>query len=398
MNGLYFKDLFSSLYHNKVRTAFALLGIVMGVASLVLIVAAIQGSTLRARKIIQKLGPDSIFIVSGKMGAGPRHRTMTLTMEDVREISRLEGIFALTYGLIKPVRISAGKYAKTTTSFGVGPNWITSWNYHIDVGRDFTPNDFKNFRKVCIVGWDVANFLFPNQNPIGKVVIVEKTPFRIVGVYKRRGKTPQGRNMDDRIFIPYPIYKKVVFPLKEDYISLIRFRVRNMDEYNLILKETKQILSRRHNIKTELTIITPSLVKKVLSMISASLSMFLGLASITALVVGGFVLSSIFYINIYVRQWEIGLRRAMGATKRDILIRIMAESVVIAILGAIIGTAVGLLGVKIVLPLLSIPVVYPVEAFILAVAFSIAVGLIASYAPAKKAAEFEPVESLRSKV
>ncbi|SNR70714.1 ABC transporter permease [Desulfurobacterium atlanticum] len=398
MNGLYIKDLINSLYHNKVRTFFALLGIVMGVASLVLIVAAIQGSTLRARKVIEALGPDSIFIVSGRMGAGPRMRTMVLSMKDVREIGRLEGIFALTYGLVKPIRVSAGKFSKNTTSFGVGPNWITSWNYKLDIGRDFTPDDYRNFKKVCIIGWDVADFLFPGEDPIGKTILVEKTPFKVIAVFKRRGKTPQGRNIDNRIFIPYPIYKKVVMPLKEDNISLIRLRVLNMDEYNLILQEVKDILSKRHDINKELTIITPSLVKKVLSMISASLSMFLGLASITALVVGGFVLSSIFYINIYVRKWEIGLRRAMGATKKDILIRIMAESVVIALIGAVIGTVIGLLSVKFVLPLLSIPVVYPVEAFIIAVIFSLIVCLIASYTPAKRAAEFEPVESLRSKV
>ena len=398
MNGLYIKDLINSLYHNKVRTLFALLGIVMGVASLVLIVAAIQGSTLRARKVIEALGPDSIFIVSGRMGAGPRMRTMVLSMKDVREIGRLEGIFALTYGLVKPIRVSSGKFSKNTTSFGVGPNWITSWNYKLDIGRDFTPDDYKNFKKVCIIGWDVADFLFPGEDPIGKTILVGKTPFKVIAVFKRRGKTPQGRNIDNRIFIPYPIYKKVVMPLKEDNISLIRLRVLNMDEYNLILKEVKDILSKRHDINKDLTIITPSLVKKVLSMISASLSMFLGLASVTALVVGGFVLSSIFYINIYVRKWEIGLRRAMGATKQDILIRIMAESVVIALIGAVIGTVIGLISVKFVLPLLSIPVVYPVEAFIIAVLFSLIVCLIASYTPAKKAAEFEPVESLRSKV
>ncbi len=398
MNGLYIKDLIYSLYQNKVRTLFALLGIIMGVASLVLIVAAIQGSTLRARKIIEALGPDSIFIVSGKMGAGPRMRTMVLSMKDVKEIERLEGIFALTYGLVKPIEISSGKFSKKTTSFGVGPDWITSWNYKMDIGRDFSPKDFQNFRKVCIIGWEVANFLFSGDNPIGKTVLVEKTPFKIIGVFKKRGKTPQGRNIDDRVFIPYPIYKKLVMPLKENSVSLIRLRVTNMDEYNLILKEVKNILAKRHDIKTELTIVTPSLVKKVLSMISASLSMFLGLASVTALVVGGFVLSSIFYINIYVRKWEIGLRRAMGATKRDILLRIMAESVIIALIGAILGTGIGLIGVKFLLPLLSIPVVYPIEAFLLAITFSIIVCLIASYSPAKKAADFEPVESLRSKV
>jgi putative ABC transport system permease protein len=133
-------------------------------------------------------------------------------------------------------------------------------------------------------------------------------------------------------------------------------------------------------------------------MLSATLALFLGVASTTALVVGGFVLSSIFYINIYTREWEIGLRRALGATKKEVMRRILAESVVVVVASVLVGSLLGVAAIKLILPSLKIPVVYPVKAFVLSALFSLAVALFSVYFPARKAAQFEPVKALRRKV
>ncbi|SMP02863.1 putative ABC transport system permease protein [Desulfurobacterium pacificum] len=396
MSGIFLKDLLASLIHGKLRTVFAVLGIVFGVSSLVLIVSAIKGSTLQARKVIERLGPDSVLIVSGAIGKGPRGRTRNLSLDDVRDISKLEGIYALTYGIVKPMMISNTKTSKFSAVFGVGKNWLKSWDYRVEMGRGFSPDDFKNMKKVAVVGHDVSDFLYPNENPIGKIVLIGKVPFRIIGVYKKKGKTPNGHNLDNRVFISYDLFDRVV---DKTYgkVSVIRFRVVDINRYQQILKETKQILLKRHR-KDEFTIITPVVVKKFLSMMSATFALFLGIASTTALVVGGFVLSSIFYINVKVREWEIGLRRALGATKRAVLWRILSESIVIAIISVILGTFVGFASVKYVLPALKIPVVYPVEAFFIAAFFSLLVCMLAAYFPSKKAAELDPITSLRRKV
>ena len=396
MSGIFLKDLLASLIHGKLRTVFAVLGIVFGVSSLVLIVSAIKGSNLLADRVINKLGPDSVLIVSGAIGKGPRGRTRNLSLDDVRDISKLEGIYALTYGIVKPMMISNTKTSKFSAVFGVGENWLKSWDYRVEMGRGFSPDDFKNMKKVAVVGHDVSDFLYPNENPIGKIVLIGKVPFRIIGVYKKKGKTPNGHNLDNRVFISYDLFDRVV---DKTYgkVSVIRFRVVDINRYQQILKETKQILLKRHK-KDEFTIITPVVVKKFLSMMSATFALFLGIASTTALVVGGFVLSSIFYINVKVREWEIGLRRALGATKRAVLWRILSESIVIAIISVILGTFVGFASVKYVLPALKIPVVYPVEAFFIAAFFSLFVCMLAAYFPSKKAAELDPITSLRRKV
>lgn len=396
MTGFYLKDLMMSLVHGKLRTVFAVLGIVFGVVSLVLIVSAIKGSNLLANKVIQKLGPDSVLIVSGAIGKGPRGRTRNLSLEDVKEISRLEGIYALTYGIVKPMMVSNIKTSKFSVVFGVGENWLKSWDYRIESGRGFTREDFRNLEKVAVVGHDVSDNLFPDENPIGKILLIGKVPFKIVGVYKKKGKTPNGHNLDNRVFIPYKVFDSVVDKTRGK-VSVIRFRVADIKSYDRIVEETNKILLKRHK-KDDFTVITPVVVKKFLSMMSATFGLFLGIASTTALVVGGFVLSSIFYINVKVREWEIGLRKAMGASKKKVLSRILMESVVIAVVSVCLGTAGGFLAVRYVLPTLHIPTVYPVEAFVLAVFFSLLVCLFAAYFPAKKASELDPISSLRRKV
>ncbi len=395
MKSFLLKDLILSLVHNRLRTLFAVLGVLFGVVSLVLIVAAIEGSTLLANKVIKRLGPDSVLIVSGSIGKGPRGRLRNLTLEDVREIAKLEGIFALTYGVVKPMMVSDISNSKFTAVFGVGENWLLSWNYKMEKGRGFSDDDFKNLRKVAVIGHDVSNFFWHNQNPVGKTILIGKIPFKVIGLYERKGKTPNGHNLDDRVFIPFPVFDRLVEKMY-GHVSIIRFRVLDLKDYNRIVSEVRRILLKRHK-QDEFTIITPVVVKKFLSMLSATLAFFLGIASATALVVGGFVLSSIFYINIYVRRWEIGLRRALGATRGDILKRFLYEAVLIALFASVLGDILGVLAVKFILPLLNIPVVYPVEAFVIATLFTLGVCLFAVYFPARKASSFEPVSALRRK-
>jgi putative ABC transport system permease protein len=396
MIGLYIRDLILSLLYSKVRTAFAVLGIVFGVSSVVLIVSAIEGSNLQANRVIKKLGPDSIFIVSGSIGKGPRGLYRNLELSDVKEIGKLEGIFALTYGIIKPMTVASSRLSKFSSVFGVGENWLISWDYRIELGRGFTEEDFKEMRKVAVVGHDVSDFLFPGENPIGKTLLIGKTPFRIIGVYHRKGKTPNGHNLDNRVFIPYRVFDRVV-EKTFNKVSIIRFRVLSLSDYDRIVKETREILLKHHK-PDDFTLITPLVVRKFLSMLSATFALFLGIASTTALVVGGFVLSSIFYINVYTRQWEIGLRRAFGATRKAVLLRILLESFVIAITAVIPGSLLGFIAVKFILPLLNVPVVYPIKALVISAIFSVVVCLLAAYFPAKRASLFEPVHALRRKV
>lgn len=368
----------------------------MGIASLVFIVAAIEGSNARANAVIEKLGPNALFVVGGFRPGDPRPRMKVLTHEDVKILSMRNDLESVSWGLIQRTEIHAQGESKETLVEGVSPLWLTAWDFRIDHGRGFTPEDYASFNKVTIVGWDLADLFFPGEEPLGKAILVGQTPYRIVGLYERRGKNPQGHSMDEIMFLPLPTYQKTIEP-EYHYLSAIRMKVRKGYDFEKIEEQIKRWLEERHG-EGSIYIISQTQVKKFLSMFSAGMSLFLAIASITALVVSGFVLSNIFYINIHVRRWEIGLRLALGATPSAIRRRFLAEAGVIASVGALLGTAVGFGGVALLMPMLQIPPVYPWESLLIALFFSLTVSMIAAWKPAYRASRFHPIESLRSRL
>lgn len=393
---LFASDVIRSLSHSWARTAFALLGIVMGIASLVFIVAAIEGSSSKANDAIRKMGSDSILLFAGGRPSALRKIPKVLTFDHVRDLSRLEGTFALAYGMINRFDVRGSSESMKTRVFGISPLWFDSWEYVIDEGVGFMPQEYEGFSKRVVIGHDLAQYLFGKQNPIGKTVVINNSSFTVCGLYERKGKNPAGDNLDQQVFMPLSIYQKLM-DQEFKYVTVIRLRVSDISRYDETVSAVREILETTLK-PDDFFLLTPTQIKKFLSTISSGLSLFLGLASATALLISGFVLSNIFAINTEVRRWEIGLRRALGATRRDILVRFLAEAVVIALIGASIGTVIGFAGVYFAMPLLDIPSVYPLKAFAVSAIFSVVVALIAALSPARKAANFEPLSALRAKV
>ncbi|WP_456486022.1 ABC transporter permease [Hydrogenimonas sp.] len=397
MARFYLHDLIAFLLFYKGRSLFALLGIVLGIASLVFIVAAIEGSRLKADRIIGMLGSDTILIRSS-FGSriSFRHIPMKLTMEHYRKIGTIEGVRSVDYFYVKKMIVARGGFSKYLMVEGFTPGTLEHFGYESEWGRFFQSKDFKNFAKVVVVGHDIVDEFFSGKNPIGKTLLIGKIPFRVIGVYKRKGKSPRGTSMDERIMMPVPTYRKFI---QAEYGKLFAIvaKVSPQADYDRVVGDVKNILNRTLK-PDDYFLITPEVIRKFLSMLSASLGIFLGIASLTALFVSGFVLSNIFLINNRIRAWEIGLRRALGATKRQILVRILLEASVIAIAGAFLGTLAGFASVKYILPLLQIPVVYPLESFFVAILFSMTVALVAAWSPAKEAAAMDPLEALRRRL
>ncbi len=393
----YLRDLISFLFFYKGRTLFALLGIVLGIASLVFIVAAIEGSQLKAKKIIQMLGSNTVLIRSS-FGSriSFRHIPMKLTMEQYRLIKKIEGIESLDYFYVKKVDVKRGGFGKKLLVEGFTLGTLSHFGYEPKWGRFFLSKDFDSFAKVVVIGMDIVEEFFHNKNPLGKSLMIGKIPFRVIGVYKRKGKSPRGTSMDERIMMPVSAYRKFIQPEYYQIFAMVA-KVDPKADYERVLKDIKTILNQTLSPQ-DYFLITPQKIMEFLSMLSRSLAIFLGIASFTALFVSGFVLSNIFLINNRTRAWEIGLRRALGATRGAILRRILLEASIIALFGAIIGTIVGFASVYYILPLLEIPVLYPIKAFLLATLFSLFVALFAALAPAKEAAKLDPLKALRQKL
>lgn len=393
----YLHDLIAFLLFYRGRSLFALSGIVLGIASLVFIVAAIEGSQLKAERIISMLGSDTILIRSS-FGSriSFRHIPMKLTMAQYRQIKSIDGVQSVDYFYVKNMSVARGGFSKHLMVEGFTLGTLEHFGYETEWGRFFLPEDFRHFAKVVVIGHDIVDEFFEGANPIGETLMIGKVPFRVVGVYKRKGKSPRGTSMDERIMMPIPSYRKFIQPEYRKLFAMVAKVSANAD-YNRVLEDVKRILNR--SLKPEdYFLITPEVIRKFLSMLSASLGLFLGIASLTALFVSGFVLSNIFLINNRIRGWEIGLRRALGATRRQILVRILLEASAIALTGAFLGTLAGFVGVKYILPLLEIPRVYPIGSFVLAILFALAVALIAAWTPAKEAASSDPLEALRRRL
>ena len=395
--GLFLSSVFKALRQGLLKTIFAVCGVSFGIASIVFIIAAIEGSNLQAKNIIELLGPNSIFVRSGFGGKhSVRRLTYRLDMEDFRILKRVMGVTGCAYIMLKKVDVSSRNNSVKAYVVGAMRDFLEVFDYKMAEGRPFLPREYLFAPKVCIIGTELARELFGRENPIGREIKVSKTSFKIIGVFAKKGKLPSGRSLDNRAILPIGTYRKFIEPEYRRFFA-IKLKVDPNVPYDLIVSQVKEALLR-HHAREDFAVITPETIRKFLNIFNITLSIYLGLVSMTALFISGFVMSNIFSINVKVRAWEIGIRRALGASSLHILLQFLAEAVIISFIGGVLGSILGLLGIRFLMPLLSIPRVYPVTSYIAALFFSVATGLFSAALPARKAAGWEPVRALRSRL
>ncbi len=394
---LFFVTILKVLRQNPARTLFALSGICLGIASLVFIVAAIEGSNQNARNIIQLLGPNSIFVRSGFGDKNSvRRLTYRLDIQDFNNLKRVYGVRSAAYLLLKQRRVSVGSEARHAYAVSAMKDFLNVFDYRLQSGRFFRPDEYRSFPKICIIGTELSRFFFGDANPVGKTVKISQTSFTIVGVFAPKGKLPSGKSLDDRLIIPIGTYRKFIEP-EYKRLFAVKLKLVKAVDYDHVVGEVKSVMAKRHK-KDDYVVVTPETVRKFLNIFNWTLSLYLGLASLIALFISGFVMSNIFAINVRVRAWEIGIRRALGATRQAIILQFMAEAVAISLLGAILGSMLGFVAIWWITPLLKIPTVFPMKSLLLAVCFSTFTGLVSVWMPARSAAHLNTIHALRSRL
>ncbi|WP_029521297.1 ABC transporter permease [Persephonella sp. IF05-L8] len=396
-----FNQSFIAVRAYKLRTFFSLLGIALGIASLSIIVAAVEGSYNRAYEIIDVFGPESIIIFSGsREERGVRHRQKTLTMNDLKALK--EAIPEIK--LIMPVLFvdDATIYYKgnitTSRVYGVSDQYEEAWNWYLIEGRFFNKQEIKTKQNVCVIGLYVREELFGKEDPIGKMILVNRLPCKILGVLSKRGTTPTGRNLDDRVLMPYTT---VMAKINHDflYINAIRIKFVKGAPVEKLIEKVRQILRQRHHLSPgesdDFFILSPTEIIRFLVNLTGTLVLFLGLSSAISLTVGGFVLANLFLLSVNERKKEIGIRRAIGAKKKDILFQFLFEAIIITIFGAIIGFGLAIIGAKMLTYIAQFPIKFSFIAFLAAVVVSVIVGVISALSPAIKAANLNPIEAIR---
>jgi len=388
---------------NKMRAFLMMLGVIIGITTLTVIVSVGKGASAKVMKSVQNFGANAVMIFAGggKVMGPPDEKVNTLTLEDAQAImTEVKGIRSLDTALIRLGRTV--KYEENNTNtviYGGTVNYGDAWDWNVESGDYFTEEDVTSMARVAVVGKTVVDELYGSTDPIGTNIKIENVNFKVVGVLAPRGTSPMGMDMDSRIVIPYSTASRRVF--NTPYLSLIRVAAVDPNQVEKIENDVAALLKERHHIQSgfpeDFRVRGASTVSKMAKGMMGTLNLFLGLVSLISLVVGGIVVMNIMLISVGERVKEIGLRRAVGAKKKDIKNQFLIESSLITLMGGIIGVLAGLV-VALLLPMLSkgkMPSMLSWEPFVLGFVFSVLVGILAGLHPAKKAAELDPVIALK---
>lgn len=387
-----------ALTSNKIRAGLTMLGVVIGVLAVTLLVGVGDGARIYLDEQINGLGTNLVTIVPGRRetrGFAPpsSNSSRPLVMEDIRALERqahlLRGVTPVVMGG-GAVRFSGR--TRDTMVLGVGPTFSDLRNMHVDRGTFVREEDMQAHRRVCVLGRTIVRELFGDENPLGQSVRVADGRFRVVGLMEDKGSS-LGFDLNDLVFIPATTAQDL---FNQNFLTQILAAARSKEDAVQAGQEVEEILARRRNGEKTFTIQSQDDLLKTFGALTGVMTlMLLAIASIS-LIVGGIGIMNIMLVSVRERTREIGVRRAVGATKADILWQFLLESVVISTLGGGVGLS---LGAAIVLTLKRFAPSVPValSPWIAGVAFgsSFVVGVLSGVIPARRAAELDPVDALR---
>lgn len=386
---------------NKLRTFFMMLGTIVGIAALTVIISMGQGTEKRVMQRVNNFGARAIMLTAGG-GRGtspPQEGITTLRLDDLQAVrSLVPGIELITPGIMKRgTSIKAGASQTQANVHAIEPEWYDAWDWHVESGEPISAEDVSTMGRTCNLGTSLSQTLFGPTNPIGEYVQIENTRFMVKGIIESRGVSPGGGDMDNRVLIPLTTGMRRLF--NQDHLSYIRIKARSQDNLTEIGEEIRALLHERHHItppqEDDFAIVTAADIAQTARGIAGTLSILLVALAALSLIVGGIVLMNILLISVSERVNEIGLRRALGATRGNIFLQFLAESLAITMLGMLLGSGLGW-GASVLLgKIIEAPVVVSWEPFALAVVFSLLVGLFFGIQPARRAARLRPVEALR---
>ncbi|HQJ93859.1 MAG TPA: ABC transporter permease [Syntrophorhabdaceae bacterium] len=386
------------LYYYKSRVAFSFSGVALGILSICVIITTIDGANKKAYEIFEALGPDSIIIFGGsERQRMARERLVTLTVSDADMLEKVGGIYdVLRVFSLRNVNMKYKDRKWQTQVAGGTENYFYSFKWGLQSGSFFSNEAYRNAEAECVIGAKVYEELFKGEKAIGRVILIGRLPTKVVGVLNERGGSAGGPSMDDRVVMPLTTVTKRLANEKR-FLSVIRLKTNR--DVDATIEDVRMVIRKNHGIpeggEDNFTIRSSKDILQFVSVISGSLFLFLGTASIIALVVSGFVLANLFYLTIQERKKDIGIRRAYGATRKGILMSFLFESVIITIMGGIAGVLLSVALQGLFERLFGIPMEFSFKVVFFAMIFSLLTGVLSGLKPAMKASKIEPIEAIR---
>ena len=391
-----------ALANNKLRGFLTMLGIIIGVASVITMLAIGQGSKRSIQAQISEMGSNMIMIQPGAdMRGGVRQDASameTLKLQDYEDIvNETRYVSATSPSVNSSGQVIYGANNAPTTVYGISPDYMEIRRYEVEDGDMFSDQDVQTAAKVCVIGKTVVDNLFPGgENPVGKVIRFQKLPFRVVGVLKSKGYNSMGMDQDDLILAPYTTIQKKILAIT--HLQGITCSALKEEYTDQAIDEISEILRRNHRLRETDDDFTIRSMQELSTMLTSTTDIMTTLLAAVAgisLLVGGIGIMNIMYVSVTERTREIGLRMSIGAKGMDILAQFLIESILISVTGGLIGVLFGVGAALVVNVVAHFPIYIQPWSVLLSFVVCTVTGVFFGWYPAKKAAQLDPIEAIR---
>ena len=399
-----FGQAWSAMGANRMRTFLTMLGMMIGVAAVILMMAIGAGAEYSVKASIESMGSNMFIVLSGstttggvRMGGGA---APTLTVADAGAIAELPGVKTVAPVHPGTVQVVYGANNWNTSTLGTTPDYLEVRDWQIIAGVPFTDSDVRSATRVVLLGRTVVNNLFGDEDPIGKTIRVRNSPFVVIGALGAKGQSLDGRDQDDTVLMPLTTAQRKVFGTPfQGSVRFINVQAASADAMDAVEKSMNLLLRQRHRIREgqddDFTVRNLTTLANSAAETARIMSLLLGAIASVSLLVGGIGIMNIMLVSVTERTREIGIRMAIGARERDILLQFLIEAIIISVVGCFIGLLIGIGGALLVNAAMQTAVIITGSSVMIAFGVAAAVGIFFGFYPARKAARLDPIEALR---
>lgn len=394
------------MLRHRLRTGLAMLGIVIGIGAVIAMAGIGQGAKATINARVASMGTNVIIVLPGATSSsgvrGGQGTAVTLTVADAFDLKRkLPAVAETAWSKSEQTQVIHGGQNWNADVKGISPGYLTIRDWSFSAGGPINQTDMDTFARVALVGQTVVENLYASgEEPIGSTIRIKNVPFQVVGVLAPKGQSASGKDQDDVVFIPFTTaQRKVMGSPFLDSVGHIYASAANPDELSEAVDAIRQVLRIRHRLQPDqpddFTIRTQADVAKVREEANQTLMVMLFAVASISLLVGGIGIMNIMLVSVTERTREIGIRMAVGAKRRQILLQFLIETALLSLAGGLLGTALGIVSARVTSAVAGWPTIITPDSILLAVCFSLAVGLFFGLYPANKAARLNPIDALR---
>ncbi len=393
-----------AMWANRLRTMLTMLGMVIGVAAVIIMLAVGQGAQQKVQASITSMGSNLFIVLSGsttsggvRMGSGA---APTLTVADALAIAELPLVAAAAPSLPGPAQLVYGSSNWSAQVTGTTPSLLMVRDWRLAAGYAFTDSDVRSATRVALLGQTVVYNLFGDEDPVGKTIRIKNSPYLVLGVLAAKGQNLDGRDQDDTVLVPVTTAQRKLFG--SQFAGTVRFisvQAESAEAMPSVEKSIKELLRQRHRIRegadNNFSLRNLTAMANTAAETSETMSLMLGAIASISLLVGGIGIMNIMLVSVTERTREIGIRMAIGARGQDILLQFLLEAIIISVIGCLIGVVLGVGGALAVNKIIGTEVLVTMTSIVTAFVVAAAVGIFFGWYPARKASLLRPIDALR---